>query len=130
MLVLQRELKNCFGFDASLEMRDFPCWTLTVRKDTAVSLKSKGQQIEMDDSPKQIRLKNGSIEQLLLGIGAYHQDQTPFIDETGIDYPIDIQVDALLDNLPEVQQALRKNGLELSKKKRPMKVIVIRDPEQ
>jgi thiol-disulfide isomerase/thioredoxin len=128
MQALQRELINCFGFDATIETRNVPCWTLTVRKDTTVSLRSGGGTVEVFDSPLQVKLKNGSVEQLLLTIGSIHQDKTPFIDETGIDYPIDIEVDALMLDLPEVQRALYRNGLELLKKERPMKVIVIRDP--
>jgi hypothetical protein len=41
---------------------------------------------------------------------------------------VDINVYALFIDLSDVQRALRENGLELIKKKRPMKVIVIRDP--
>lgn len=128
MQVLQRELKNCFGYDASLETRAVPCWTLVFRKDTTVSLRSSGIGKEQTFTPTEIRLKNGTINQVIAVIAGYNQGETPFIDETGIDYPIDIDVEALWSDLPEVQRSLHKNGLELIKKKRPMKVIVIRDP--
>ncbi len=128
MQALQRELKNCFGFDAALETREVPCWTLVCRKDTTVSLRSSGSVTEKTYTPLEIHLKNGSIKQALGFIANYYQDETPFIDETGIDYPIDLQVDAFISDLPEVQQALRRSGLDLIKKSRPMKVIVIRDP--
>ena len=111
-----------------MESRDVPCWTLILRQDTTVSLKSTGQAKKQPNTPFEIHIVNGSLKDMLLCIASYHQDEMPFIDETGIDYPVDIQIDALLNDLPEVQQALRRNGLELIKKKRPMKVIVVRDP--
>jgi thiol-disulfide isomerase/thioredoxin len=130
MQVLQRELKNCFGYEVKLEDKEVPCWRLIVRKDTLVSLRSGGLTKEDSADAMQVIIKNGSLKYLLLTIANYHQDQTPFIDETGIDYPVDIELQALFTDLTDVQQALRRNGLDLVKGKKTMKVIVIRDPVQ
>jgi thiol-disulfide isomerase/thioredoxin len=128
MHVLQRELKNCFGYEVTLEDKEVPCWRLIVRKDTLVSFRSRGLSKEDSVDAMQVRIKNGSLKYLLLSIAVNHQTQTPFIDETGIDYPVDIELDALLIDLKDVQQALRRSGLDLVKGKKMMKVIVIRDP--
>jgi hypothetical protein len=130
MQVMQRELKNCFGYDAQLEGREVPYWRLVLRHDTLVSFRSKGSVKQDSSSPMEIRIKNGSVDELLLDIASFHQDKLPFIDETGINYKIDIQFNALLTDLSDVQLGLRKNGLELIKGKKWMKVIVIRDPAQ
>jgi hypothetical protein len=37
--VLQRELKNCFGYEASIKNREMPCWLLQLRKETTVFFK-------------------------------------------------------------------------------------------
>jgi thiol-disulfide isomerase/thioredoxin len=129
MLVLQRELKNCFGYEVRMENREADCWLLKLRKDTVVSLKSK-ELIKLDSiTPMEIRIRNGTLKELIFGISEYCRlDRLSVYDETGIDYPVDIQINALLTELTEVQQELRRNGLELVRGKKMMKVIVIRDP--
>jgi thiol-disulfide isomerase/thioredoxin len=129
MQVLQRELKNCFGYEVRLENREASCWLLKMRRDTMVSLKSK-ELIKLDSvTPMGIRIKNGTLNELILGISEYCPlERLSIYDETEIDYPIDIQINALLTNFREVQQELNKKGLELVRGKKMMKVIVIRDP--
>ncbi|HEV3224162.1 MAG TPA: TlpA disulfide reductase family protein [Puia sp.] len=130
MQVMQRELKNCFGYEVTIEERDVPYWSLVLRKDTLVSLRSIGSIKKDSSSAVEIQIKNGSLEEVLLMIACYQNGETAFIDDTGIDYPVDIQLNALLKDLSDVQQAFRKIGLDLIKSKKQMKVIVIRDHVQ
>jgi hypothetical protein len=130
MQVMQRELKNCFGYEVTIEERDVPYWSLVLRKDTLVSLRSMGSIKKDSSSAVEIQIKNGSPKEVLLMIASYQNGETAFIDDTGIDYPVDIHLNALLKDLSDVQLALRKNGLDLIKAKKRMKVIVIHDPVQ
>ena len=130
MQVMQRELKNCFGYEVTIEDRDVPYWSLVLRKDTLVSLRSIGSIKKDSSSAVEIQIKNGSLDEVLLMIASYQNGETAFINDTGIDYPVDIQLNALLKDLSDVKLALRKNGLDLIKAKKRMKVIVIRDPVQ
>jgi thiol-disulfide isomerase/thioredoxin len=126
--VMRRELKNCFNYDVCIETRKMPYWKLVVSKDANLPLKSKGGKFYIDGSHAGISFKNASIRSLLWQIWNYHQnDPRPFIDETGINYTIDISIDALFTDLEDIKKALHKNGLELIQGEKEFKVIVIRN---
>jgi thiol-disulfide isomerase/thioredoxin len=129
MKVLQRELKNCFGYEASIENREMPCWLLQLRKDTAVLFKPTNSTRSLYMDAMGLQIDSGKLGELIIGISGFCPlDRLQIYDETGIDYPIDIEFKALLTDFSEVQQELHRHGLELVKGKKWMKTIVIRNP--
>lgn len=76
-----------------------------------------------------LQIDSGKLGELIIGISGFCPlDRLQIYDETGIDYPIDIEFKALLTDFSEVQQELHRHGLELVKGKKWMKTIVIRNP--
>jgi hypothetical protein len=63
-------------------------------------------------------------------IWGFHQEQPPFLDETGISGNIDLTLDCILSNWKELKHELNRNGLDLVPGKAMMKVIIIRDNYQ
>jgi hypothetical protein len=129
MQVLQRELKNYFGYEASIENREMPCWLLQLRKDTTVLFKpTKSFKSHYEDAMG-MQIDSGQLGELIFGLSDYCPlDRLAIYDETGIDYPIDIEFKALMTDFNEVQNELHSHGLELVKGKKWMKTVVIRDP--
>jgi thiol-disulfide isomerase/thioredoxin len=129
MQVLQRELKNFFGYEVSIENKEIPCWLLQLRKDTTVLFNPTKSLRSLYEDAMGIQIDSGKLGELILGLADFCPlDRLAIYDETGIDYPIDIEFKALMTDFNEVQHELRNHGLELVKGKKRMKTIVIRDP--
>ena len=144
---IQADLKRFFGYEVSLETRMSPYLKLVATDEAKNQLKTKGVP---DFSPKDNYLnwrgakhvvplarhqgftaKNIPVGWLIIAMNQTSVIETgglPIIDETGIRGNIDITIDALMFDLDDVKSALQKNGLDLIKGEKEMKVLVIRDP--
>lgn len=132
MEVMQRDLQNYFGYNLNIEIRKMPYWSLMASEDAKVKLKSKSQNGAIDVKGQWsigFTAKNYPIGYLLSGMYYYFSDEPPFINETGIEGNIDIAVDWVGTDLNSVKKALQVNGLQLVKKEKEMKVLVIKDPK-
>ena len=134
MSSLQKDLQTSFGISAAIEKRRMPVWKLIAKPGTAAKLKSKGgppgfvNDITGDGGVGGFEFKNYPVSALLGCINRYHfSDEPPFFDETGITGKIDFKMDALMTDLEQVKKELQKNGLDLVKGEKEMKVLVIRD---
>ena len=130
MEVMQRDLKNYFGYDAGIENPKVPYWSLKVSSAAKEKLKSKSEKEVVDGSHAGYSLKNVSIQRIIQLISGYHQQVPPFIDETGIDFKVDVEIDAMMTDLEDIVKALAKQGLILEKGEKEMPAIVIRDPKK
>lgn len=129
MEVMQRDLKNYFGYEVSVEPRRVPYWALTKSEKNRNKIKTASDTIEiMDGSHAGYDLKNISIARLIRIVSGYHQNEPPIIDETGIDYLVDVHIDAIMTDLTAIKMALETQGFSLQKKEKNMLAIVIRDP--
>ena len=127
--LMQRDLQNYFGYDVKVETRKMPCWRIVTTKKIKRLQKTKGgDPFKGSFSNTGISVKNLSIDMLIGIIWGYHQREPPFINATGIDFNIDIEFDAIFDDLTDIKRALQENGLDLVKGEKEMNVIVIRDP--
>ncbi|SFU75563.1 Peroxiredoxin [Pustulibacterium marinum] len=128
--LMQRDLKNYFGYQVKVETRSMPYWSLTASKETERLLKSSGG-ITHSEGPSIVHytMINKKVADLLKLIWGYHQEGPPFVDETGITYNIDITLDGIFNDLKSIQKSLARYGLALTLKERDIKVIVISAPE-
>jgi thiol-disulfide isomerase/thioredoxin len=129
MEVMQRDLKNYFGYEVSEETRVLPYWRLTATEEARRKLRSKSDVSSDENGPTGFKIKKVRIGYVLGVIQTFHDFNIPAIDETNIKEPIDISVDALMTDLDDVIKALRKQGLILEKSEKEFKVLVIRDPK-
>jgi len=124
MQMMQRDLKNYFGYEVMEETRLMPYWKLTAVKEMdRLATKSKEYQAEV--GPSGVSAKRIAPENILDFIELYDKDKKmPFIDATNLSY-IDINFSAAMTELDDVRKALRKQGLLLEESKKEMIVLVI-----
>ena len=125
--MMRRDLKNYFSLEAKVEMRKLPCWKIVALKNAEKILRTKGDTPEWKSTFNGVTFQNQPVNSLLVEIWSYFQHEPVFIDETGIDYNIDLKINAVMADMNDIRKELRKNGLDLEKGEKQMKVIVISD---
>ncbi len=131
--MMQRDLKNYFGYEASLETRKMPCWILTATKKAKRNLPTKtpGEKYKVSGNLTDgFQITNTSINGIIYSLWASNQLGIPFIDKTGIEGEIDMFLKANTKVLEEMIKGLKEVGLILKKGEHEMKVVVIRDAKQ
>ncbi len=126
MKTIQKDLKNHFGYNVSFEKRVLPYWSLTTNEETKNRIKSKEEgESKANGTHAGFNLKNFTMTRLLSLLQGYHQGELPIIDETGIDFNIDLKIDALMTDFEDLKNVLAKQGLLLVKKKKQFLTMVI-----
>jgi thiol-disulfide isomerase/thioredoxin len=124
--MMQRDLQNYFSMYATVEIRKMPCWKI-IANGKAYLLKTKGGAPVFEGNFSGFTLQNQPVHSLMLEIWSYFQREPVMIDATGINYHIDLKLDAVMTDINEVRKALQKKGLDLVPGEKEMKVIVVRD---
>lgn len=135
---MQEDLKTTFGFEASVETREMPVWKLVTKdKNSPRRLKTKGGEPSFEAQggsfgPGGFTMRNLTMDKFLEFATAYlragDKMPIPYFNETDITTKIDITMDCDMTNFEAVVKELQKNGLDLVKGTRKMKVVVIKDP--
>jgi len=127
---MQHDLATYFGFDAGVEQRLMPCWNLVSTEAGRRKLKSAGRKFsKLPTDRTDIKLVDKPISSLVEQLYFCFPNGDPIIDLTGISTNIDIYVEGLKNDLQDIRAGLQKNGLDLVKSEKMMKVVVIRDPK-
>lgn len=129
MALMRRDLKNFFGYDVTVEEREMPYLALVATDRAKRNLLNTGKRGKSFNDMISIRLVNVPMRNVVTAVSTYTDLVTknlPLIDETGIKDNIDISFHAVLTDFDDIRTALHEQGLNIVKKKKPMKVIVIR----
>ncbi len=96
--IMQRDLKNYFGYDVSVELRDLACWSLEATDKVCETLRTKGGRTEYvgDPSVTGFTAVNIPVGNILSIISSYHQDQPIFLDNTNFGANVDFKLDAIM----------------------------------
>jgi len=124
MNVMQRDLKSYFGYDAAVENRMVECWELTVKPTAVNKLRSKHNIRVWNGDWLGLEAKRIAIKDVIYVLD-YFNPQSTFIDKTGIDFQIDVNIDAVMTDFDAVKTELEKQGLQLNKGKVQMQVLVL-----
>lgn len=124
---MQRDLQTYFSYEASVEMRKMPYWKLIQINPQDSSLKTKGGTRKIQSNFSNFEATNISVWLLIDDIRHYLGLSQYILDGTNISYNIDIDFEAAKTDFDDVRKALQKNGLDLVKGEKEMKVLVIRD---
>jgi thiol-disulfide isomerase/thioredoxin len=135
---IRKNLASVFGYKVEVKSMPMPVYYLMAQPSAKSKLVTKGGEPDngVGDDQKGYRsfatgftLKNQPMDRLLRLITWYLADKTidPFIDKTGITGNIDITIDADLTDWENINNALKRNGLELVRDKLEMNVILISD---
>lgn len=136
MHIMQNDLKNYFGYNARVETRILPYWSIKLSDEGKRNLKSTGKPTSiLGDWHTKIGAQNVSVKRYLASI--FHMiapalgEVLPIIDETNMDDPIDVTLmDVDLDDFEQVRETLRKQGFNIQKTTKEFKVLVITEPDQ
>lgn len=143
---MQRDLKTFFGYHVTVEIRNMPCYFLRALSTAEQKLRTatpdgtpyRFELLANWKKDETVEYKNFEIRDLIkyLHNNLFDILHIPFIDETGIIGEIDftnrksIYEEVAKGNMEVVQAYLKSFHLYLEKGEKPMKVVVIRDPEE
>lgn len=124
---IQSDLKRWFGYNVVIEDSMMPYWSLT-RKGPGNDLEPDSLNVVFSFDRVRLAVNNLPMLEVLRLIFSYHQMGPPFVDETGIEGNISLDMEADFTKIDDLKRALNKKGLDLKLSKKMMKVLVIKDP--
>lgn len=133
MEVMQQDLRLSFGYEVSIETRKMPYYRLLVIDSTRIRKATADPKKNDYHALLGGRIARTTITSLIGRID--HATATsweynlPILDETGIDYEIDVTVEGITTSIGDTARGLRKAGFDLVLGEKDFNVIVIRDPE-
>ncbi len=93
-----------------------------------ISLRTKGADAKTSIYTNTLHhLINASTSQLAMVIFGEHQFDI-ILDETAIDYKIDVKLEGSLRDMDMVKKQLNANGFDIIRGEKQMKVLIISDP--
>jgi thiol-disulfide isomerase/thioredoxin len=125
-----KALENYFNYTAEIQYLEMPYYSLQRVKGARYNLRSRGGPTVSHCDASRIELINASLDQMLERVKYYSRDPQPFINDTAIDYPVDLSFEAPLINLKLVNESLQKKGLVISESKKMMAVIVLKPKQE
>lgn len=129
--VLQDMLRFSFDYEPTIEVREMPVWKVLAEPWAEEKLRSHvGPKAYFGGNPiVGFTVKSYAIRDFLRLVTSNlpNPDNLAFIDQTGIDYRIDIKIETDMTDLKSVVKALNRYGLNLVKSTKRMKVLVIRE---
>ena len=129
---MQHDLHNYFGYDVKVETRMMPYWKITCTPESKEKLRTKGNKDSTRDSDDdyfygKVQVFDSPMKYVVDYLWTCYQLEPPFIDETGIDFNVNVDFGNTLGSFEKMKKTLANNGLYLIKGEKEMKVIVIRD---
>lgn len=121
------DLNRYTNFVAAIEKRDLKCLVLKKYAEND-KLKSKAEASESSFKNAAVRLRNVPLSYLLNHLNALTTFEEYFVDDSGIDYLIDIDLDNK-SSIKALNEGLRLYGLKLVNEIRPVEIMVIRDKQ-
>jgi len=124
--IMRDDLKRMFGANVFFENRVQKCLVLTADKNIHI-------QADKTATPKVNYNAGGSsvvnlpFSRFFDTIESYNQEKIIF-DETGITENVTIALDAQMNDINALREALKKYGLHLEYQDRSIKMLIIRDP--
>jgi hypothetical protein len=125
--LLLRDLESYFELKATIETRLTPCWVVTITKENAEKLRSRFPKFNGELDFAGFEFHRTTLKKLIRNVASMDKDETlPYINETGIDFPIDLKIEAPLSEREMLFAALQEKGIVITLELRPMKVMVLK----
>jgi thiol-disulfide isomerase/thioredoxin len=125
--IMRDELKRFFGYNAFQEYRTQKCLVLRTEKNFHFWADKKATP-KLVYNTGGITVINHPFARFAGMIQHFNQDKIIF-DETGLTGNIDIVLQAEMNDVDSVNEALKKYGLQLHWEERQVQMLVIKDPE-
>jgi thiol-disulfide isomerase/thioredoxin len=123
---LNRFFNNLYGINGRLEKRKIKCLALQ-RTSNELKFKTKGEPNKLIDNGYYLQLKNMPFKSFIQRISVMHMQILPdIIDETKYDGNVDLEINAKLWSLENVNEELKKYDLKIVEVERDVEMVVIR----
>lgn len=127
--IMRNDLASYFGYKVKWKYEKKPYWKITVDRKAREKLRTKGGMPSRANFQfVDYTIRNKPMNDLIVAIWGNHQEKPPFIDESGITFNIDITIPGLIFDFDSMRNELAKQGINLKKSRKRMKVMVISDP--
>lgn len=125
-----RDLFFQFGYEATIEYRLLPYNKITVRDGFLPLILSKKDIKRASVNLGGWELQHVSMSLVVDLLDGRFPFECPFVDETGLDQPIDLTVEAMMTDFTLVKKRLFEKGFLIEQSVRPMRAIVLtkKDP--
>jgi hypothetical protein len=124
---VQADLLRCFNTRAFNDKRSMPCYVLSATKQVSCAVSRGGPaQDNADSLALHPQIRNSPVSSLLAVLGSRFGDK-PWLDETGLELPVDIVFPPGFYHcsLQQVRDFLLGYGLQVSEASRTLGVAVI-----
>lgn len=129
--ILQEKLKSdldvYFGYKPMIVEMEMPCWKLIVLPGMKEKLRSRGGPTKHVGNYGYRELANVPVLELIRLLRFSSENDEIFLDETDIEFNIDIKIEAPLTIPSLLYSELEKKGLKVVEGKKLMKVLVLLD---
>lgn len=129
MSAMQKDLQQYFGYNAKIERRSMPVYTIRIIDTTKFEKmlsKGIGKQTEITKRARLIS-SNEPFKMFVTRLAGWIKVEYPLIDKTGVDRIVNIEFDANKFDRADIEKKLMENGLELILATTQMDVIVVTD---
>lgn len=126
--MMRTDLGNYFGYDAKIEKRKTMCWILKKLANAQIP-ESAGDTPNLDIDLYYTKMVNTGMSDFdfFMENKFLAWSHMPFIDETGINYKVDLNINAKMSNPESLKAGLNKAGLDLIKEERTVDMLIISD---
>ena len=129
---MRQDLERYFPqYDVKTESRKLLCYVLESNKESDL-LKTKGGITKADFSSSGFKIQNAALANIIKQLNGFWWQSSayPVKDETGINYAVDLNVEADIKDVGAVNKALIPYGLEFKLREAQVEVLVIRDGKE
>ncbi|MFD0767146.1 TlpA family protein disulfide reductase [Mucilaginibacter lutimaris] len=126
---MQADLARLFPqYAVAVEKRHMRCLAL-VRSGDEDKLKSRGGELVVDINPYKATLQNAHLSQLMMRLERQYMqnNKLPLVDATGYTGRVDLELDAKLYDVADMNRALSPYGLAFKEQDQAVEVLVIAD---
>lgn len=123
---LVKDLEFYFGYQARLVGCTVPCWKLSITNENLLTPSGRNKAYVKNDAAG-FTIFNHPISKILQIIHQYNPLEVPIIDCTGINYNIDINIDASMEDMNDIAKSLAPFGIKLTKGEVIMQAIILEE---
>jgi thiol-disulfide isomerase/thioredoxin len=125
--LLLQYLNDYTAFEGRLQERVMDCYLLWFTGDTSKVKTTQSKTVNRLGANEKPYLQNGEMTALINFLNQSSVIDIPVLDETGINYRLDLQFENGLQSFAAIETALQQYGFVLEKVQRKMQVFVLRD---
>ncbi|MGV3762703.1 TlpA family protein disulfide reductase [Parapedobacter sp.] len=130
---MREDMRRLFPqYRFSLPEKEVTCYALVRQGVPTESFESNGGKPEIKADRFACRIRNAYLSSWIHQLNVFYLQKSPWpiIDDTGITYPVDLDINASLSDIEQMNKELAKYGLKFVKTTRRLKVLEIEDQSQ